>query len=68
MGIGKYVRSRRLKAGISFRELSRRSGLTSTTIFNIESGKSEPKFSAVERLAQAFGQSTVAFLRGYYSD
>jgi transcriptional regulator with XRE-family HTH domain len=67
MRIGQYVRSRRRKAGLTLRELSRRTGVTATRIFNLEAGKSDPTFSAVEKIAEGFGQSLIAFLRGFYS-
>jgi transcriptional regulator with XRE-family HTH domain len=40
---GAYVRFRRLKTGFTFRQLSRLTGLSATLLFNIESGKRDPK-------------------------
>jgi transcriptional regulator with XRE-family HTH domain len=65
--IGEYVRSRRLKSGLSLRLLSSLSGLTPTQLFNIEAGTSDPRFGAIEKLAKAFEESVPKFLQGFYS-
>jgi Predicted transcriptional regulator with C-terminal CBS domains len=66
LSFGRYVRSRRTKAGLTLRELSLLSGLTSTLIFNLEAGV-DPRLNSLERLARAFKESPEQFLRKYYS-
>ena len=65
--IGEYLRSRRIEAGLTFRELSVLSGMSTTLLFNIESAKTEPKLRHIEQLASAFGESPAKLLRKYYS-
>jgi transcriptional regulator with XRE-family HTH domain len=49
------------------REIAIRSGLSTTVLFNIERGISEPKLSSIEKLARGFGESVKRFLGKYYS-
>jgi transcriptional regulator with XRE-family HTH domain len=56
-----------MKAGFTFRQLSKLSGLSATLLFNLESGNHDPKLSSIENLASAFGESVTKFLRGFYS-
>lgn len=65
--IGEYLRSRRIKAGLTFRYLSLRSGISTTLLYNIESGKTEPKLRHIEQLSKALGESPIKLLRKYYS-
>lgn len=65
--IGEYLRSRRLEAGLTFRELSLRSGMSTTLLYNIESAKTEPKLRHIEQLSKALRESPVKLLRKYYS-
>jgi transcriptional regulator with XRE-family HTH domain len=67
MNIGEYVRSRRLKGNLTLRQLSDLSGLSPTLIFNLETGKSDPKLGSIEKVAIAFGQSVPLFLGRFYS-
>jgi transcriptional regulator with XRE-family HTH domain len=64
--IGKYVRSRRVEAGLTLRQLSSCTGLTSTLLYNVECGISDPKFTTLEKLANGFGESLPKFLRRFY--
>lgn len=66
--IGRYVHSRRIKAGMTFRALAALSGLTPTAIFNLEQGLTKDlRLSQVEKLARAFHESPTEFLSQYYS-
>jgi transcriptional regulator with XRE-family HTH domain len=64
--IGKYVRSRRVQAGLTLRQLSGPTGLTSTLPYNVECGISDPKFTTLEKLANGFVQLLPKFLRRFY--
>ncbi len=65
--IGEYIRYRRIKAQMTIRELAQRAGMTSTLLFNIESGKGEPMLRSVEKIARGFGESEISFLKRFYS-
>lgn len=65
--IGEYIRFRRLKDGMTIRELAGLARMTSTLLFNIESGKNDPKLNSVEKIARGFGESEISFLRRFYS-
>ena len=67
ISVGQYVRSRRERAGLTIRGLSDLSGLSTTLIFNIEAGMTDPKLGYVEKLAKAFKESPMTFLGEYYS-
>ena len=45
-------------------ELASRSGVSATTISNIETGVTHPQLNTMRRLARAFGSSTEEFLYG----
>jgi len=54
--LGAVLRTLRLVAGLSQRELAQRAGLPETTVSSIESGTTrDPRFGTVERLAAAAG-------------
>ena len=67
IAFGRYIRSRRVNAGLTFRELSALSGLTPTLTFSIEKGLTEPRLTTIEKLARGFGESALEFLGQYYS-
>lgn len=49
------IRSARVRAGLSMRELARRAGTSHATLSRYESGAIEPSFAVVERLVAACG-------------
>lgn len=51
----RYLRSARARAGLSQRELARRSGIPQPTIAAIESGRQDPRHATLERLLRACG-------------
>ncbi|MDT8068256.1 MAG: helix-turn-helix transcriptional regulator [Terriglobia bacterium] len=64
--IGEYIRFRRIKEGMTIRELAGLAGMTSTLLFNIESGKNDPKLKSVEKIAMGFGEPEMKFLGRFY--
>lgn len=57
MTVGEATRAARERAGLSIGELSRKSGVSPTTIGTIESDHSEPKLVTIEILADVLGIS-----------
>jgi transcriptional regulator with XRE-family HTH domain len=55
MIFGKYLRRLRQQQKISLRQLAAKTGLSHVNIHNIETGKSEPRQSAVAKFAEVFG-------------
>lgn len=55
MHAGRLLRSARIRAGFSQRELSSRSGITQTSISQIESGKTSPRFATLDQLIATCG-------------
>ena len=55
MDAAAMVRMARRRAGLSQRELARRSGVTQATISRIESGKMSPTFDSLNALVEACG-------------
>ncbi len=55
MDAAAMVRMARRRAGLSQRELARRSGVTQATISRIESGKMSPTFDSLSALVEACG-------------
>lgn len=53
--VARYLRSARRKAGLTQRDLARRSGIPQPTIAAIESGRQDPRQGTVERLLRACG-------------
>ena len=51
----KTVRELREAAGLTQLELAVRVGVTPSTVYNWESGRSEPRVSQLRRVAEAFG-------------
>lgn len=64
---GEYLRSRRLKADLSIRELASRSGISVSVLCNLELNNHAPKLPTLEKLATVFVESVPMFLRRYYS-
>ena len=53
--LGLKVRQLRLEKGLSFSELSKKSGLSLSYLNEIEKGKKYPKLEKIEILAKSFG-------------
>lgn len=60
--VAEIVRSARARAGLSQRELARRSGTAQSVVARIELGLSSPTWETVERLLDAAGFSIRASL------
>jgi transcriptional regulator with XRE-family HTH domain len=56
---GGLVKQARRRAGLSQRELSRRTGLDQAVIGRIEAGRASPRFDTLERLLAAAGHELV---------
>ncbi|MFC8456425.1 helix-turn-helix domain-containing protein [Streptomyces sp. NPDC057242] len=63
MLIGARIREARLDANLSQIELGERVGLDHKTIHRIEHGTSDPRLSALIRIAEATGVDLVELLR-----
>lgn len=59
---GERLRAWREGRGWTQAELARRSGLSPTTLSQYETGRVEPTFAALRRLAHAYGRATVDLL------
>jgi len=53
VALGVSVRSARTGAGVSQRELARRTALNHKTISNIETGKTDPSYSVLVQISAA---------------
>ncbi|MBI2325376.1 MAG: helix-turn-helix domain-containing protein [Chloroflexi bacterium] len=51
----RYLRSARAKAGLTQRELAKKSGIPQPTIAAIEAGRQDPRHKTLERLLRACG-------------
>jgi len=60
--IGKNIRSLRKKAGMNQEELAEKLYTTRQTVSNYETGKSEPDFETLRKIADAFGTETADLL------
>lgn len=70
-GIGWYVKEKRIKKGISARELSRRSGISQPYLSQLENGKNKnPSVDVLNKLAKGLGitNSTLMMIAGYIDD
>jgi transcriptional regulator with XRE-family HTH domain len=54
-GLGKAIRQFRTEKGLSQEELGHRSGIHPTWISHIESGRNNPAWGSVKRIAAALG-------------
>ena len=52
---GKYIRLCRKQAGMTQEQLAEKCGLSSRQISNIETGKSEPKFTSLTKICDSCG-------------
>ena len=62
--IGETIRLERTGKRLSRRALSDLSGISSQTIWSIESGKADPKLTTVAALAEALGTNLVGVITG----
>jgi len=53
--IGKRLKNRRLRAGLTQDELARKAGTTQTTVARIERDAVEPEVTTIRKLARALG-------------
>lgn len=56
-GLGRAVQTKRQEAGIDEETLAQRSGLSASLIAEIESGRSDPTWGDMRKLAAALGVS-----------
>jgi transcriptional regulator with XRE-family HTH domain len=56
--MGLLLRQLREKKGVSLRGLADKAGISFTTLYRIEAGKTEPRFGTLEKIAKALGVST----------
>lgn len=61
--VGARVRSLREQAGLSLRDLAERSGVSATTLSQVERGNSSPTLTVAERIAAGLGLSLSRLLR-----
>ncbi len=61
MGVGRCMRSLRMKRGFSLRTLAHESGLAVNTLSLIENGKVSPSVSTLQRVALTLGVPMTAF-------
>lgn len=59
----RFLRSARAKAGLTQRQLARKSGIPQPTIAAIESGRQEPRHATLERLLRGCGFQLEIFPR-----
>lgn len=59
----KYLAVRRESKGWTFRELSKRSGVNISRLFDYEKGNTEPNVTRLRRIAKAYGQNLSQFLK-----
>jgi transcriptional regulator with XRE-family HTH domain len=62
VNIGEKVKELRESRNISLRRLSEITGLSKTTLSDLENGVKNPSFETVEKIARAFNLTTAKFL------
>jgi transcriptional regulator with XRE-family HTH domain len=60
--LGERIREERLRRGMTLAVLSRRSGIAQPNLSLIENGKTDPRWSTVERISEALGVTTLDIL------
>lgn len=63
MGVGDFIKERRLKAGLSAKEAAKRAGVSDAHILYIEKEKRKPTFDVLVRIMNALGVSMEEFLK-----
>lgn len=53
--IGLRIKRRRIKAGLTQKELAKKSGVSETTIVNLEKGTTKPTQYSLYKLSRVFG-------------
>jgi transcriptional regulator with XRE-family HTH domain len=66
MVIGERIREARKAAGLTQAVLGGKSGLATSTICDIEKGRSKPSLDSLERIATALGVTSSFFLSAGY--
>lgn len=61
--LGKQIHTRRKKLGLEIADLSDYSGVTPSTISNIENGKSNPTIKTIEKLLIPLGLDLITILK-----
>ena len=65
---GNYIREKRTELGLNQEQLAEKVGVTSKTISNWETGKSEIKHANIEKLAEALKVSPMSIHMGHDTD
>lgn len=71
MKAGQIVRTAREREGLTRKELADKAGLSLPTIYNIESGKTDPKMDTMLRIMRVLDYDIVfnpRYKGGYYSE
>lgn len=63
MNIGEKVKSLRKQSNMSLRELAQVTGLSKTTLSDLENGTKNPSLDTVEKIATAFGLTSSDLLQ-----
>jgi transcriptional regulator with XRE-family HTH domain len=63
MNIGEKVKSLRKQSNMSLRELAQITGLSKTTLSDLENGTKNPSLDTVEKIATAFGLTSSDLLQ-----
>lgn len=63
MNIGEKVKSLRKQSNMSLRELAQNTGLSKTTLSDLENGTKNPSLDTVEKIATAFGLTSSDLLQ-----
>jgi len=63
MNIGEKVKSLRKQSNMSLRELAQNTGLSKTTLSDLENGTKNPSLDTVEKIATAFGLTSADLLQ-----
>ena len=63
MNIGEKVKSLRKQSNMSLRELAQDTGLSKTTLSDLENGTKNPSLDTVEKIATAFGLTSSDLLQ-----
>ena len=64
MAVNERIKSARLKAGLTQRQLAAATGLALTTVSRIERGHVSPTLASLERIAAAMGTTIAAITTG----
>lgn len=62
---GSWVKMHRVKANISQEELAERCGLSARQIYNVESGRCEPRLSTILKICFSCGMNFDNFITDY---